>query len=143
MSQQTPRPPGIPWLSPFLTVRDPAAALAFYQKAFGFTKRDAVAGPDGQFIHVEMMWHDALIMFGPEGVDGVPRRAPVTTGAAVALNLYVYCEDVDAVYQRALAAGARSVQAPQDTYWGDRMCAVLDPDGHQWNFARYLGEECK
>lgn len=139
MSAKPARPPGVPWVSAFLTVRDAAAALAFYEKAFGFSRRDAVAGPDGAIVHAELTWHDAFIMLGPEGEDGTTRRAPVTSGTAVAQNLYVYCADVDALYARATAAGARGIAPPRDTEWGDRMCVLLDPDGHQWNFATHLG----
>ncbi len=64
MSQRPPRPEGFPWLSPYLTVRDGDASLDFYQKAFGFEKRMAHAGPDGKTSHAEMTWRDSLFMLG-------------------------------------------------------------------------------
>ena len=139
MSTTPVRPPSTPWLSPYLTVRDAARASAFYERAFGFTNRGASADDAGNIIHVEMTWHDALIMFAPEGASGGNCKAPATTGIEPSFNLYVYCEDVDALYARATAAGARGVVAPADMFWGDRMCQVADPDGYLWNFARHLG----
>jgi PhnB protein len=118
-----------------LTVKDSDAALAFYQRAFGFEKRFAFPGPDGRTGHVEMVWQDALIMFGPEGGDSCKAKAPATSGVESPVQLYVYCDDVDALYLRATKAGATSVQAVEDMFWGDRMCKLLDPDGHCWNFA--------
>ena len=55
------------------------------------------------------------------------------------VGLYVYCDDVDALFARATAAGAQAKVPPQDTFWGDRMCQLVDPDGHTWNFATHVG----
>jgi uncharacterized glyoxalase superfamily protein PhnB len=137
MSKRPVRPPGTPWLSPYLTVKDSDAALDFYHRAFGFEKRCAFPGPDGRTGHVEMVWQDVL-MFGPEGT--CESKAPTTTGVESPVQLYAYCDDVDGFYARATAAGARSVLPPQDMFWGDRMCKVLDPDGHVWNFATNVSD---
>jgi uncharacterized glyoxalase superfamily protein PhnB len=125
----------MPWVSPYLTVTDAAAAVEFYQRAFGFTKRTAMTGPDGVITHAELTWNDAVIMLGPEGAYGGVIQAPATSGTVSPVTLYVYCADVDALYARAVAAGARTEVAPEKTFWGDRMCRVLDPDGHAWCFA--------
>jgi uncharacterized glyoxalase superfamily protein PhnB len=131
----------MPWLSPHLTVRDAAAAIDFYQRAFGFAKKNAVTGPDGQILHAEMTWQDAVIMLGPEGAYGNLTKAPVTSGVPSPVAIYLYCDDVDAVYARATAAGAMAVFPPQDMFYGDRVCKLLDPDGHSWHFATSLAEE--
>lgn len=136
MSKRPARPAGMPWLSPYLTVRDAGAALDFYHRAFGFEKRgDGMTGPDGRIQHAEMAWHDAVIMVGPECTYESNIKAPVTSGVASPVNLYLYCDDVDALFARATKAGAKAVSAPQNMFWGDRMCKVADPDGHQWSFA--------
>jgi uncharacterized glyoxalase superfamily protein PhnB len=57
-----------------------------------------------------------------------------------AIGLYLYCEDVDAVYKRALAAGAKSDRAPKDMFYGDRVCAVIDPDGYLWSFGTNVAD---
>jgi len=140
MSKRPARPPGTPWLSPYLTVKDADAALGFYQRAFGFEKRFAFPGPDGRTNHAEMVWQDALIMFGPEGSSGCEAKAPATSAIDSPVHLYVYCDDVDALYARATKAGAKSVLPPQDMFWGDRICKLLDPDGHCWNFATNVAD---
>jgi uncharacterized glyoxalase superfamily protein PhnB len=128
------------WLSPYLTVKDVGKALEFYQKAFGFTKRMAMTDDKGVTTHAEVQHNDAVIMFGPEGGPNNPATAPATAGLASPVTLYLYVEDTDAQYRRAVAAGAKSAIEPMDAYWGDRMCKVIDPDGHAWMFATYLGK---
>jgi uncharacterized glyoxalase superfamily protein PhnB len=140
MSKRPARPPGAPWLSPYLCVKDSDKALEFYQKAFGFEKKFAMPGPDGRTGHAEMVYRDALIMFGPEAAYGGQCKAPVTLGIQSPVNLYVYCDDVDALFARATAAGAQVVLPPQDMFWGDRLCKLTDPDGHIWNFATNVAD---
>ena len=140
MSKRPPRPAGTPWLSPYLTVRDADKAIDFYQRAFGFEKRSAIPGPDGRTGHAELTFKDALVMLGPE-CAGEPRsKAPATTGVASPVSLYVYCEDVDTLYTRATAAGARADGPPENMFWGDRVCRLTDPDGHAWFFATNVAD---
>ena len=140
MSTRPPRPAGMPWLSPYLAVKDAGAAADFYERAFGFEKRMQMPGPDGKPGHTEMAYRDALIMFGPEtGGDG-KCKSPATLGVNSPVVLYVYCDDVDAVFQRATAAGATAEFPPTTMFWGDRICKVTDPDGHGWNFATNVAD---
>src|SRR5262249_28586525 len=140
MAKRPPCPPGTSWLSPYLTVKDSSAALEFYQKAFGFEKRLAMPSPDGRLGHVEMTWHDSLFMFSPEGMPGTACKAPATTSVRSPVSIYVYCNDVDALYARATKAGATGEASPQDAYWGDRICKLVDPDGHLWTFATNVAD---
>jgi uncharacterized glyoxalase superfamily protein PhnB len=135
---RTAKPAYMPWVSPCLTVCDVEKSLAFYQKAFGFQKREVYPGPDGKIMHAEVTWKDVVIMFGPE-CDQSPGKAPVSSGTRSPITLYLYCEDVDAQYARAIAAGARGEMPPQDMFWGDRICQVTDPDGYAWCFATHTG----
>jgi uncharacterized glyoxalase superfamily protein PhnB len=125
---------------PSLVVKDADAALDFYQQAFGFEKKMIVPGPDGKAKHAEMAWRDTSFMMSPEGAYGCPVRCPATTGAASPVGLYIYCDDVDALYARATAAGAEAVMPPQDMFWGDRMCSVKDPNGYSWSFATNVAD---
>jgi PhnB protein len=134
------RPDDVPWLVPYLVVKDADRALDFYERAFGFTRRGVMKGDDGKTTHAEVVYRDQLVMFAPEGCYGTDARAPAATGAPSPVTLYVYCEDVDALCRRAEAAGAKVAMAPADMPWGDRMCSLLDPDGHAWNFATHIGE---
>jgi uncharacterized glyoxalase superfamily protein PhnB len=122
-------------MMPCLVVKDGDAALDFYQRAFGFEKRLAIPGPDGRLKHGEMAWQDTAFMFSPESTEGCPAKSPATSGVPSPMGLYIYCNDVDALFARATAAGAKPVMPPQNMFWGDRMCSVSDPDGHNWSFA--------
>jgi uncharacterized glyoxalase superfamily protein PhnB len=135
MSKRPPRPAGCPWLIPHLTVKDADAALDFYQRAFGFEKRFSMPGPDGKTAHAEMTWQDALVMLGPECTKEKQYHSPATTGVPSPMGLYLYCDDVDAFFAHATAAGAKPLMPPQDMFWGDRMCRLEDPDGYAWGFA--------
>ncbi|WP_322060916.1 VOC family protein [Paraburkholderia sp. J63] len=133
-----PRPAGVPWLTPYLTVRDARATIEFFRAAFGFAVRDSVED-DGAVMHVEMTYHDQLIvMFAPEGAFGSTARTPKSSDAIAPQSFYLYVDDVDAVYARALVAGAKSLSEPQDQFWGDRFAQVEDLDGYRWALARHL-----
>jgi len=133
-----PRPAGVPWLTPYLTVRDAQASIDFFEVAFGFMVRDSVHD-DGVMMHVEMTWQDQLIvMFAPEGAFGSTAKTPRNAGAIAPQSFYLYVDDVDDVYARALAAGAKSLSEPQDQFWGDRFAQIEDLDGYRWALARHL-----
>src|SRR5262245_46444586 len=134
------RPEGTPWLAPYLTVQDADRSLDFYASAFGFAKRSAVAGPDGQTGNAEMAYRDVLVMFAPEGAWGREGPCPATLGMRSPLHLFVPCENVDALFTQAQAAGATVARPPVDLFWGDRMCSLIDPDGYVWNFATHTGK---
>jgi PhnB protein len=140
MASRPAKPAGTSWIAPYLTVKDADASIAFYERAFGFTKKFAMARPDGQTGHGEMTYRDAVIMFGPEGDYHGPCRAPATLGINSPVALYVYCDDVDALFARATAVGARPAQPPTTQFYGDRNCKLIDPDGHIWYFATNVAD---
>lgn len=143
MSDHTPRPAGMPWVTPYLTVKDADEALKFYHRAFNFEKAQAVPGDDGTTWHAEMRYKDQVIMLGKEAAYQKDARAPVSSGTASPVSLYIYVEDVDQLYHQAIAAGAQSKSEPQDMHWGDRMCALTDPEGHSWCFATYISQQAQ
>ncbi|AOJ75126.1 VOC family protein [Burkholderia ubonensis] len=133
-----PRPADVPWLTPYLAVRNAHASIDFFKAAFGFELRD-VLDEDGAIMHVEMVYRGQLIvMFAPEGAFGSTARTPRSAGATAPQSFYLYVDDVDATWQRALDAGAKSLSAPQDQFWGDRFAQVEDLDGYRWALARRL-----
>ena len=140
MTRREPKPKDFSWISPYLTVRDAAKALAFYEQAFGFIPGNRMTGPDGTIQHAEMKYKDITIMFSPEGSYGSTCRAPATSKVEPPSNLYVYCEDVDAMCARAKQAGAVVRVEPNDAFWGDRFCQVVDPDGYVWVFATNIAD---
>lgn len=143
MAQRSPKPAGMPWIVPYLTVSDPQASVEFYEEAFGFERRSesCLQGPDGKLMHAELRFRDAVIMLGPECEHGPQKdRTPAKSGVPSPLSLYVYCDDVDALKERAQSAGAQVMCEPVDMFWGDRMCTLTDPDGHRWTFATNVAD---
>jgi PhnB protein len=132
-----PKPKGMRWVNPYLTVRDVDAALAWYEKAFGFKTTFKMPGPDGKTVHAEMRHRKSPIMLSPELPDN-PARTPGQQSAPV--SMYCYCDDVDAVAASARAAGANVLEEPADQFWGDRTCFLIDPEGHKWMFATHKFE---
>ena len=129
-------PEGSPRAVPYLFYNDLPAALEWLAKAFGFSRRMAMPGPEGKIMHAEMQLADALIMMGPAD-EQRGMRSPVDL-AAVNQSLYVYVDDVDAHCRHARAAGATIVFEPQDMFWGDRIYYAQDCEGHHWNFAQHV-----
>jgi uncharacterized glyoxalase superfamily protein PhnB len=127
---------GFQWVNPYLCVKDPAAAIAFYEKAFGFRCRFKMDQPDGKIGHAELQHKDGVIMVGPECPD-IRTSAPSTLNGTP-VSLYVYVDRVDKTVESARAAGAIIAQEPQDMFWGDRIATVVDPEGHRWCFATHV-----
>jgi PhnB protein len=117
-------------VSAMLTVFDVKAAVAFYQKAFGFAKRGVRNGPDGKPIHAELTLSGTTLMLGPENPARGMRSAN-TVGASPAI-LYLYVENVDKAVAKAVGFGATTQGQVMDMFWGDRGGMVVDPDGYGW-----------
>ncbi|MCU1339085.1 MAG: glyxoylase [Bryobacterales bacterium] len=127
-SNVKPIPDGYPALAPAISVRDADRAIDHYQKVFGAKERMRMSGPDGKIAHAELSFRDSVIMLGEENADN---PGPLTLGGSpVKFNLYV--EDVDAVAQRAVAAGGKIVIPIADQFYGDRSGRLQDPFGHLW-----------
>ncbi len=126
-------------ITPFLTVKDIDAAMNFYEKAFGFTKKMAMPGPDGKTVHGEMMHGECTMMFcGPSEHCG--SVCPTENTKTTSFGLYLYVEDVDKFFAHATQNGATEKEKPQDMFWGDRICSLIDPFGHHWSFGTFVRE---
>lgn len=121
-----------------LTVSDIPAAVSFYQKALGFSKRAVMNGPDGKPMHAELTLRGATLMLGPEN-DGMGKRSAKTLGGSPA-SLYVYVENVDKVVDKATKLGATSNGPVMDMFWGDRCGTIVDPEGYSWMVATHKAE---
>jgi len=130
-------------LIPYLTVRNLQAAVAFYSKAFGFERQEMAGPPGSDPIFASMAYQgQTVLMLSPQHEDDQDgMEAPTSSGQPPPLNLYLYCENVDALFSRAQAAGAQVKSPPTDMPWGDRVAQLIDPDGYFWTFARQLGED--
>ena len=125
-------------VSAMLTVGDVKAAAAFYQKAFGFTKRGIMNGPDRKPIHAELTLRGVTLMLGPE-MPKMGSRSAKSLGASPA-SLYLMVEDVDKVVAKAQKLGAEVKGPVMDMFWGDRCGTVVDPDGYTWMVATHKTE---
>lgn len=125
-------------VSAMLTVSDIPAAVSFYQKAFGFSKRAIMNGPDGKPIHAELTLRGTTLMLGPEN-SAMGKRSAKSVGASPA-GLYLYVENVDKVVEKAAKLGATSQGPVMDMFWGDRCGTVVDPDGYTWTVGTHKAE---
>jgi PhnB protein len=129
-------PDGYPTITPYLIVRGAAAAIDFYRTAFGATERLRMDAPGGTIGHAELLVGGSLIMLADEMPEMGWSSPPAIGGTPVSLHLYV--EDVDAVVERALAAGAALSRPVADQFYGDRLGTVVDPFGHVWSIASHI-----
>ena len=125
-------------ISAMLTVSDIKAGVAFYQKAFGFTKRGVMNGPDGKPVHAELTLRGTTLMLGPENA-ALDKRSAKTVGASPA-GLYLLVENADKVVTKAVSLGATAQGPVMDMFWGDRCGMVVDPDGYMWMVGTHKAE---
>ena len=118
-----PIPAGYHTVTPYLIVKDAAKLIVFLQKAFDAKEMSPpMKGPDGTIHHAEIMIGNSPIMLS----EATAEHPPMPT------MLYLYVDDVDAVYKKAIAAGGMSVREPENQFYGDRSGGVIDHCGNQW-----------
>jgi PhnB protein len=109
-------------IQPVVIVKGAAKLIDFMKQAFGATEKMRMGGPDGAIGHAEVQIGDSVVMLA-DASEMFP---------AMPATLLVYVDDCDAVYKRALAAGAKSERAPEDQFYGDRSAGVNDALGNRW-----------
>jgi uncharacterized glyoxalase superfamily protein PhnB len=124
----TAKPAGYHTLTPYLVVEGAARLIEFLEEVFDAEENERFAAPGNLIGHAELRIGDSVVMLGDA-------RGPHTPMPAM---LYVYVDDVDATFQRALAAGGAQVQAPTDQFYGDRSGGVKDPCGNTWWIATHI-----
>jgi PhnB protein len=130
-----PIPEGYHSITPQLTCRDAARAIDFYKSVFGAQEVMRMPDPSGKVMHAEMKIGDSRFMLNDEfpGMAVAPNpNAPHSS------SLFVYTEDVDVLFNRAVKAGAREDMALSNMFWGDRYGKFTDPFGHQWGVATHV-----
>lgn len=126
-----PIPEGYHTATPYLIIGGAAEALAYYQKAFAAVEIMRMPQPDGRIGHAEIQIGDSRIMLADE-VPEMGHKGPKSLGGSP-VSIALYVEDVDAVFDRAVAAGARVVRPVSDQFYGDRAGTLEDPFGHVWS----------
>ena len=135
-SRVKPTPEGYHTATPYLIVRDATRAIEFYKKAFGAKELMRMADPSGKIGHAEIKIGDSPIMLADE-VPGMGYRSPESLGGSP-VSILLYVEDVDAVFNQAVAAGAKVQRPVADQFYGDRTGGVTDPFGHVWYVATHI-----
>lgn len=137
-----PVPSHLRTVTPRLVVPDGAAAIEFYAAAFGAQESgDRFITPDGAVIHAEVKIGDAFVMITEDSLDTeAPARPPGAVGSVVTAIMETYWPDVDAVWERAMAAGASVIHPLEDQFYGDRAGRLRDPFGHQWILSQRIEE---
>jgi len=121
-------PTGHHTVTPYLVVPDAASLILFMERAFDGVVTERATRADGTIMHAEVRIGDSMVMLG--------EAQPGSRAWPAMIHLYV--PDVDTVYGRALEAGATSLRAPEDTYYGDRSAGVEDRHGNQWWIATHV-----
>jgi PhnB protein len=131
-----PIPEGFHTVTPTLTVNNAAEAIEFYKRALGAQELMRMANPDGKIGHAELKIGDSIIFLADEmSMPGAP-RSPQTLGGVTG-GLYIYVEDVDKAFERAVGAGGKATSPVQDMFWGDRHGSFVDPFGHTWSLSTH------
>jgi len=134
----SPVPEHLHTVTPRLVVSDGAAAIAFYHRAFGAEQiGDGFTGPDGKLIHAEIRIGDSVVMITQDAADG-PVSSPERLGGKVTCVLSAYWADVDAAWERAVAAGAEVIYPLEDQFYGERGGRLRDPFGQQWMMSQHI-----
>jgi len=130
-------PEGFHSVTPMFVFKDARKAIEFYKRAFGATEQFAMPGPDGKGVmHAELLIGDSIIMMGEENPNEACKSAETIGGSPV--SFYIYVENVDEAFRRALEAGSESRMPVQDMFWGDRAGTVQDPFGYSWMLATHI-----
>ncbi|MBK5275969.1 MAG: VOC family protein [Desulfuromonadales bacterium] len=129
-------PEGYHSVTPMLVFKDARKAIEFYKRAFGAQELLAMPGPDGKGVmHAELLIGTSRIMMGEECPDQPCKSAETAGGSPV--SFYIYLENVEAAFGKAVEAGAKVLMPVQEMFWGDRTGNLQDPFGYSWTLATH------
>ena len=132
---KSPVPQGLHTVTPHLILDDAATAIDWYKRGFGADEISRSAGPDGKIMHAEIRIGNSHLYLNDAMGGG---KGPKALGGSP-IGLWLYVDDADALFNRAVSAGATVAPGPmgqmQDQFWGDRCGTLIDPAGFQWTIA--------
>jgi len=126
-------PKGYHTVTAHLTLDNAAEAIEWYKKGLGAEEGPRAVGPDGKIMHSELLIGDSRIMVNDAMMGG---KGPKAMGGSPA-SLWIYTEDCDAMFNRAVGAGAEVRMPMTDQFWGDRCGTLTDPNGYSWTIATH------
>ena len=128
-----PIPEGYHSITPSIVCKDAARAIDLYKQVFHATEKNRMEGPGGVIMHAELLIGDSVLML----CDEIPGMATAPApNAPASFHLFVYLNNVDTVFDRAVQAGCKVETPLQNQFWGDRYGKVLDPFGYHWGLAQ-------
>jgi PhnB protein len=128
-------PDGYHSVTPYLIINGASEAIAYYQKAFGATELFRMPAPEDKIGHAEIKIGDSPIMLADEYPE-MGYKSPRTLGGSP-VSIMIYVEDVDTVFDQAIAAGGKAQRPVKDQFYGDRSGTLEDPFGHVWHVATH------
>jgi len=129
-------PEGYNTVTPYLIIEGAAEAIEFYKKAFGAIELFRFPAPEGKIGHAEIKIGDSPIMLA-DAYPNMGYKDPKSIGGSP-VSLMIYIEDVDTVFNRAVAGGATVKEAVTNKFYGDRSGSLIDPFGHVWHVATHM-----
>jgi len=130
-----PIPDGYHSVTPYLIIKGATEAIEYYKRAFGAVELMRMPAPGGKIGHAEIKIGDSPIMLADEFAE-MGYKSPQTLGGSP-VSIMIYLDDVDAVFERAIAAGGKEQRPVKDQFYGDRMGTLEDPFGHVWHIATH------
>ena len=132
----SPIPEGYHSVTPYLVMKNAAAAIEFYKKAFGAVELFRMPAPDSKIGHAEVKIGNSPIMLADEFPD-MGFKGPESLGGTP-VSLMIYVDDVNKIYPQAIAAGGKELRPLQDQFYGDRSGTLTDPFGHVWTIGTHV-----
>jgi len=128
-------PEGFHSITPAIVCKGAASAIEYYKEVFHAKEKLRMPGPGGAIIHAELAIGDSILMLSDE-FPGMTSAPPAD--APNSINLFLYTDDVDTVFNRAVKAGAKVEMPLENQFWGDRYGKIRDPFGHRWGLAQHI-----
>ena len=128
-------PEGFHSITPAIVCKGATSAIEYYKEVFHAKEKLRMPGPGGAIIHAELAIGDSILMLSDE-FPGMTSAPPAD--APNSINLFLYTDDVDTVFNRAVKAGAKVEMPLENQFWGDRYGKIRDPFGHRWGLAQHI-----
>lgn len=132
----SPIPAGYHSVTPYLIVSDGQRAIEFYKQAFDATEILRLQSPDGKIGHAEVKIGDCHVMLADEFPE-MGAKSPQSIGGTP-VGFCIYLANVDAAFDKSVAAGGKVERPVQDQFYGDRSGTIIDPFGHKWTLATHI-----
>jgi PhnB protein len=128
-------PEGFHSINPSIVCKGAARAIEYYKEVFHAQERVRMPGPGGAIMYAELAIGDSILMLSDE-FPGMSSAPPAD--APNSINLFLYIDEVDTVFNRAVKAGAKVEMPLENQFWGDRYGKIRDPFGHRWGLAQHI-----